>query len=280
MAKKSKKKDEDNEMDQFFSKEEQLSMENEMLKLKIETELGGQMHQMGGMDIPPELENMFLSQIYNFQKQIHNSKKISIFEFLGSPKMMPVDSITDKKILKEELKKVEKMLKKKRIILDRIYKYKDDVIYKYLTEEFMKHEIDDIAIPEGFFHFIYEEMVPNHEMDVKELTMDTIHDLFNKEIEKLNPHQFSKSLIFNGAEMSFEEFEKYFYNISDFVPELEHIKMGKMDLDLENSEMMTGEMTFKLTYVGGVKETSKLGFKNEFGMWEVNRLEFAVLKSK
>jgi hypothetical protein len=277
MAKKSKKKEEDNEMDQFFTKEEQLSMDNEMLKLKIETELGGQMHQMGGIDLPPEIENMFLSQIYNFQKQIHNSKKISIFEYLGSPEFIPTDSITDKAIFKAELKKVEKMLKKKRIILDRIYKYKDQEIYTYLINDFMKHEIDDIAIPEGFFHFIYEELVPNHEMDVKELTMETIHDFFNKEVEKLSEHQYSNELLFNGSNMSFVEFENYFYNISDFLPELVGVKMSKVEINIDK---LTAEVTLKLVFDEGQKETSKLGFKNEHGMWEVCKIEMSVLKSK
>ena len=59
MARK-KKSEEEKELDKHFSEEEQLSIENDILKLKIETELGGEMQEMGEFNLPAEVENQFL----------------------------------------------------------------------------------------------------------------------------------------------------------------------------------------------------------------------------
>ena len=58
--------------------EENLRMENELLRLKIQAEHGGQSHTSG--ELPPEIENMFLKNVMAFEQNYAKAKPATVFE--------------------------------------------------------------------------------------------------------------------------------------------------------------------------------------------------------
>ena len=63
------------------SNEENLRMENELLRLKFKAEFGGDSHSTGNLD--PAIENEFLKQVMAFEQGYANTKRIKIFDLLG-----------------------------------------------------------------------------------------------------------------------------------------------------------------------------------------------------
>ena len=68
--------------------EEDIKIENELLKLKMMAEFGGDFHAENEM--PPEVENVFLKHIQKFHQQQVVAKSVSIWEFIGKPTIVPV----------------------------------------------------------------------------------------------------------------------------------------------------------------------------------------------
>lgn len=85
-------------------KADEVSDENEFLKLKMMAEFGGNF--VGSDDIPPEVENQFLKQIITFHQQNEGAAKISIYKFIGEPEYNHVHDLSDKEV-KRELKKIK-----------------------------------------------------------------------------------------------------------------------------------------------------------------------------
>src|ERR1700741_2856371 len=89
MAKKKRKK----------KSEEELGTENELLKLKMMAEFGGDF--MGGEDLPADVENQFLKQVMSFHKMHEQSKVTTVYKFIGEPEYNHVNDLSDKEVEKE-----------------------------------------------------------------------------------------------------------------------------------------------------------------------------------
>ncbi len=63
--------------------QENLRIENEILRLRVKAELGGAYE--GSEDLPPEVENEFLKSILSFEHAYANSKKVKIAALIGNP---------------------------------------------------------------------------------------------------------------------------------------------------------------------------------------------------
>ncbi len=278
MAKK-KKSEEEKELDKHFSEEEKLSIENDILKLKIETELGGQMQQMGEFDLPAEVENQFLKHIYEFQKLHLSAKKVPIFSYLGSPKLKPIEEIAEKQSWKTERKSLEKLMKKHGIILNVIHRYKDDVIYKFIVDEMFKLEVTDVKLKGGFLHFIYEDFHPHHANDIKKTLFEFFDIVFNKDKENKSGLDF---LVFdhvelNGLNMSKQDFIKHIELISEFLPDIEDIKLPRFKVK-DGAELISVKGHVRLS--NNTTSDFTIKFLKSTFLWEISNIEFPILSSK
>ena len=79
--------------------EDQLKAENEFLKMKLMLENGARFGKCGEDELPAEVENEFLNNIIEFEKQWENPARIKVFDKIGRPgHFMPVDKIPDEEI--------------------------------------------------------------------------------------------------------------------------------------------------------------------------------------
>mgnify|MGYP006170739281 CR=1 FL=1 len=113
------------------SDEEKLRMENELLKLKMQAELGEQFHQEN--DIPADMENMFLKNMLAFHQSIENTVTIKVFEKLGKPAIKKAADLNDEQ-LTEALKDLEALLAANQMEVDYLSTYDDRTKYIFLTE--------------------------------------------------------------------------------------------------------------------------------------------------
>ncbi len=156
---------------------EELGTENELLKLKMMAEFGGDF--MGGEELPPDVENQFLKQVMSFHKMHDNSKLTSVYKFIGEPEYNHVNDLSEKEVAKE-LKRLMQVMKRNSVSLSVLAETPKREVYRFVTEELFKHEIEDVKVRGWVHQFIYEEFYPNPEYDVRNAVLYCLQSIFNK----------------------------------------------------------------------------------------------------
>lgn len=166
------------------SREEQLQAENDFLKLKLMLEKGAQFQDspMSGA-LPPEVENQFLKNIIEFERQYDENKTIRIIDKIRHPQhFKPPSEITDEEA-PMAWKELLKYLNSYGIHLDacspRVTKKE---LYRFAIEELFQHEVTDMQIPGMMHGFIYDEFHPDYEFENTRLSMEhAIRAILRKE---------------------------------------------------------------------------------------------------
>lgn len=155
----------------------ELVTENELLKLKMMAEFGGDF--AGSEHLPPEIEHVFLKQINKFHQLHDKAGMIKIYDYIGAPLYNHVHDLSDKEI-KKELKKLLTLLRKKGIVVETLSGVPDKEMYRFVTEEIFKQEIQDIRMPNWTIHMLYEEFHPSDEFDIKNQCGTALAFMFDK----------------------------------------------------------------------------------------------------
>jgi len=124
--------------------EENLRMENELLRLKLLAELGGQSHSFGGID--PEIENQFLKQVLAFERGHANTKPTTVYDKLGKPDFKKATDLIDE-LITPALQEIVALLLKSNIEVDFIAEYDDRIKYAFITDELFDHEVNGFMVP-------------------------------------------------------------------------------------------------------------------------------------
>ena len=157
--------------------EENLRMENELLRLKLQAELGGQSHSSG--NLPPEIENEFLKNIFAFEQSYANAKRVKIYDLVGKPEFKKAEDLDDDSI-EEALSVVTGLLSAKNIEVYFGEGYDTRTKYHFITEELFEHEADDFMVPGMTMNFDYEEFHPNHKKDIENRALEFLTEWFKQ----------------------------------------------------------------------------------------------------
>ena len=161
--------------------EENLRMENELLRLKFIAEFGGDSHSTGNLD--PALENQFLKHVMAFEQGYANTKRVKIFDLLGKPAFKPVAELNDAEV-DSALGEVTDLLARHNIAIDFEGTYDSRTKYSFITEELFDQETDDGKIPGMVTHFSYEEFHPNHKLDIENRALEFITEWFEQKLDE------------------------------------------------------------------------------------------------
>lgn len=131
----------------------------------------------GDSPLPAEIECEFLQRIEEFELKWASHELTSVREFIGDPPVRPVAELTDDE-LEEELAYLMSALDENDIEIDFCERPDDREVYRFITEELLEHEIDDIRVPGMVCHFIYEEFHPNPEADARAAAKTFVGRLF------------------------------------------------------------------------------------------------------
>lgn len=148
---------------------DRLTFENELKKAKLIAETGAKFGDLSNP--PPEIESQWLDQIHAFDHAFKNAKRIKLKQSLGNPELKLPSELSDEEIV-HELDKVVELLHKNNIVLDTICEVEDREVYRFIVEELMEVEVDDVKADGWTSHFIYEEFHPNHEYDIQRAVKD------------------------------------------------------------------------------------------------------------
>ncbi len=213
--------------------EENLRIENEILKMKINAEFGG---VSGGVEnIPPDLENQFLKNVIEFEQQWADSKRVKLSELMGSPDF-PREADLDNEILAVEFARLVQLLSSKYIEVDFIRERDDRFKYRFITGELFDHETDDMMVPGMIKHFTYEELHPDHEMELRDRTMDFLSGWFERDCDRLSfclGKEFTQP---DGVILSKEELLKKIRQLFDSYKKIENCKYFVAEIKFQLQE--------------------------------------------
>ncbi len=215
--------------------QEDLKASNELMKLKLELE-----HKMIISDtagLSPEIENQWLNNIYEFEKQYKEGGRAKVYELLGKPPFIKYDILNEDQ-MQEELLRLQDLMEEKGITLDCCCEYEAKVIYRFITEELFEHETDNISMEGMAHHFLYEEFHPNHDYDLRRLTSCFFGNILSKKWdEEYDPYKLTKIVFFQGKEhtrvgissmvLAFQEAHTHLA--------VEEIRIGNMTVDIANN---------------------------------------------
>ncbi len=171
------------EDDEQFSDdpEEQLRIENELLKLKLQAETGADLYELSEM--PPDVENAFLNNILAFERQLDSMEEVPVFDILGKPDDFKNESLLSDKEIDRELKRLTDLMQDKGIEVGFSGEYENRLKYKFITEELFLHETQQFDIPDMVNHFMYEEFHPNHKLSIEALAQEFLDVWLAKAID-------------------------------------------------------------------------------------------------
>lgn len=203
-------------------KEEDLKMENDFLKMKLMLEQGAQFGSMGSSgECPAEIENQFLRNIIEFEKQFAEHKTIKVFDKIGKPThFRPVNDIPVGDIDRawSELDEYLNRFSIDLAVCSPNISTKE--LYRFTVEELFEYEMDDMDLP-GMTHcFTYDEFHPDHEYEnTNAAVRDCITEMLKKEPMEWMHHFSREGLRLNDHyALTEEEFKKLvnrFHNAYD-----------------------------------------------------------------
>lgn len=218
--------------------EEQLRIENELLRLQLQAETGADIHQLD--DVPPEVENAFLNNILAFERQLDTAEEMSIYRLLGEPTDFPNENELDDRQVENELERLENLMLEKHIAVDYNDDYPARLKYKFITEELFLHETQQFDIPEMVNHFIYEEFHPNHKLLIEGTADDFLNMWLSKNIDE-SSYIFNDELSSEGNTYPKAQLFQKINNIFDAYLSFENGEYNIASITYEENENSEGQ---------------------------------------
>lgn len=105
-------------------------------------------------DLSPEMETEFLDYVLEFERQFENAPRITVRARIGDPTPPPIDTLNADDLVAATDALID-LLAAHYIAIDFLGDVDYETVYRYLTEELLDEEIDDIRIPEMWLNFTY-----------------------------------------------------------------------------------------------------------------------------
>ena len=255
--------------------EEQLRIENELLKLKMQAELGAKFFEAS--DLPPEVEKMFLQNVMKFEEEYSGMPEKKVRDLLGETSYKPSTLLEDDQI-DEALSSVELLLGEKNISVDFICEYPARIRYEFITNELMDHTITFVSMPGMTLHFIYEEFHPNHKYDIEKATADFMKHWFEQSFGEYSNEMAHQIILPNETmltrEAMMDKFKITFDSYSKFINEDYFI--GNVSFQLDD-ETPLGHSEGAIRYDSILENGETIHFEGpfilymqyRFDMWEI-----------
>jgi hypothetical protein len=228
-----------NEFSHLNSKE-QLKAENEFLKMKLMLENGATFRtvEAGEQELPPEVENEFLNNIIEFEKQWENPSYIKLFDKIGKPTHFVAASEIPEEEIINAWEKLSEHLNDCGITLDACSpNVSARELYRFTMEELFEVEMEDISIPGMIHGFIYDEFHPDPYYENTRIAVQyCMFPILQKEsIQWLN-HFHREEIRLNQYEsLTGEELKRVVNHFKNAFDELEIKELAESDCIIEQA---------------------------------------------
>lgn len=235
------------------NEEENTKNENEFLKMKLMLEQGAHFGSVpGGVDLPAGLENEFLKNVIEFEKQFQERKTIKVFDKIERPAhFKPVNEIPDGE-MDDAWDELSKYLQNYGLSLDVLSpNITKRELYRFATEELFNHEIDDMNVPGMMNCFTYDEFHPDFKYDnTNHAIEDCIGLIFRKDhVEDMSYFQSENLGLNDHYPVSQTEFKAKINSFKDAYEDIlaNEIKDNYFFIDDKNCEVRGDyDLTLKL----------------------------------
>jgi hypothetical protein len=109
--------------------------------------------------LPPEVENEYLDQVIEFERQYKTGGVTTVRHFIGNPPIRRIDQIRPGE-LRNELRWLTEMLNSNNIEVHFSRPVPDLELYRFVTEELLDYPIDNVRITGMTHAFVFEEFHP------------------------------------------------------------------------------------------------------------------------
>ncbi|MBS1745276.1 MAG: hypothetical protein JST21_03790 [Bacteroidetes bacterium] len=211
--------------------DEKLKAENAFLKMKLMLENGCEFAGTENNELPAEIENEFLNNIVDFEKQFAEKKSKKVFDVIGRPAhFKPVAEIPDEDI-DTAWKELRKHLNDHGIDMDACSpNISVRELYRFTTEELFEHETGGMAIPGWSMNYIYDEFHPDPIYENSRLVgQDLFHDIFSKRDLFYEIHYCKGGFDFNDCQ--YADYNVYAEMINNFKSLFDKIKIKKFKVE-------------------------------------------------
>jgi len=162
-----------------FSKEQKIQEAlNQAKKRELAEKYGAHFSEFS--KLPPEVEEQWLNNIEEFERQYQNSREITVRQFLGNPSFPLLEELPPEKV-EEELASVLEYFAVHDVAVDCLAEVPNEELYRFVTTELMQAGINDVRIPGWTQHYIYEEFHPNDEYDATSSAKYFLSGLFARD---------------------------------------------------------------------------------------------------
>jgi hypothetical protein len=221
-------------MNENEEEQDKLSIENEIMKIKLQMQFGDDFVMKSNGSLPPEIENQFLKQIMAYEDNHKNVEEVTVFERIGEPDFKKVAELKSDQLSKE-LIRLNELMESKGIMLNICDgPYEDAVIYQFITEELFLETVEKEFVENSICNFIYEEFHVNDKAEITKNTVEFMEHWFTREFTEHSYELANPMITADGKVIPLPE---VFKKISLFFEAFE---------DFKNHKFMIGEVSFEL----------------------------------
>lgn len=247
--------------------EEDLRMDNKIKRLELELK-GAKFveHNPDGIQLPAEIEAQMLDQILAFEKLKDDAKEIEIYQFLGKPKFRKIDTLSSEEII-IETERLIKLMAEKGIYLTSVEEIEEEVMYRFITEEFFYKMTLDMPIKGFIRHFLYEEFHPNERLNAEKTVEFFLQAFFGE--EDTTPIDI---LCRDDAKSYLLDFKKLY----------DRFELKSYELISSKIKKIKGEVEIQIEFEGFIENSLKshkfhdtitIEVKKRKGHWQISKLE-------
>jgi hypothetical protein len=180
----------------------------------------------------PDEENEWLDHVLEFERQFEQAKSITVRERIGNPPIRPLSDLPLYAVGEATTALLE-LLAVHGIVVDFLGEVDELEAYRYLTEELLDEEMDDIRIEGMMTHFTYS----TNEYDVEMWVESFVLDLFTHEKEYFLPG-LAKQSLFNtqGEPITAAQFQQAIEAVWDRLPPTNKVETKPIVTQVEGDE--------------------------------------------
>jgi hypothetical protein len=221
-------------MNENEEEKDKLSIENEIMKIKLQMQFGDDFMMKTNGSLPPEIENQFLKQIMAYEENHENVEEVTVFERIGKPDFKKIEDLKPTEVSKE-LIRLNEVMESRGIMLNICDgPYEDAVIYKFIIEELFLENVEKEFVENSMCNFIYEEFHVNDKAEITKNTVEFMEHWFTREFTEHSYELANPMITADGKVMPLPDL---FKKMSLFFEAFE---------DFKNHKFMIGEVSFEL----------------------------------
>ena len=182
--------------------------------------------------LSPEIENEWLDYVLEFERQFEQAERITVRERIGDP---PIQSLSDLPLyaIGGAVTALLDLLAAHGVAVDFLGDVDELEAYRYLTEELLDEEMDDICIEGMTTHFAYS--TPDY--DVQMWVESFVLDVFTHEKEYFLPG-LAKQPLFNaqGESITAVQFQQTIEAVWEHLPPTNCVTIKPVTVQIEGNE--------------------------------------------